>query len=64
MFAGRGIRRVVLAVDAQNATGATALYERVGMRVVSRFDWWERPLGIPGGRIAGEPAGGRCPTRR
>jgi len=49
MFAGRGIRRVVLAVDAQNATGATALYERVGMRVVGRFDWWERPLGAPGG---------------
>lgn len=48
MFAGRGIRRVVLAVDAQNATGATALYERVGMRVVGRFDWWERPLGVPG----------------
>jgi ribosomal protein S18 acetylase RimI-like enzyme len=44
MFAGRGIRRVVLAVDAQNTTGATALYERVGMRVVSRFDWWERAL--------------------
>jgi mycothiol synthase len=49
LYAGRGIRRVVLAVDAQNATGATALYERVGMRVVSRFDWWERPLGGPGG---------------
>jgi len=44
IFAGRGIRRVVLAVDAQNATGATALYERVGMRVVSRFDWWEQPV--------------------
>jgi mycothiol synthase len=44
MFAGRGIRRVVLAVDAQNTTGATALYERVGMRVVSRFDWWEQPV--------------------
>jgi mycothiol synthase len=44
MFAGRGIRRVVLAVDAQNVTGATALYERVGMRVVSRFDWWEQPV--------------------
>ena len=43
-FAGRGIRRVVLAVDAQNTTGATALYERVGMRVVSRFDWWEQPV--------------------
>ena len=44
MFAGRGIRRVVLAVDAQNSTGATALYEREGMRVVSRFDWWEQPV--------------------
>ena len=49
LFAGRGIRRVLLAVDAENATGATALYERVGMRVVGRFDWWERPLGVPGG---------------
>jgi mycothiol synthase len=45
VFAERGIRRVVLAVDAQNATGATALYERVGMRVVGRFDWWARSLG-------------------
>jgi mycothiol synthase len=44
MFAGRGIRRVVLAVDAQNATGATVLYEWAGMRVVSRFDWWEQPV--------------------
>jgi ribosomal protein S18 acetylase RimI-like enzyme len=49
MFAGRGIRRVVLAVDAENTTGATALYERVGMRVVSRFDWWERTLSVPRG---------------
>jgi len=28
--------------DAENATGATALYERVGMRVVNRWDLWER----------------------
>jgi mycothiol synthase len=49
MFAARGVRRVVLAVDAANATGATALYERAGMRVVSRFDWWERALGSAGG---------------
>lgn len=41
-FARRGLRRVVLAVDAENPTGATALYERVGMRVVSRWDVWER----------------------
>jgi mycothiol synthase len=41
-FAARGIRSVVLVVDAANATGATLLYERVGMRVVKRFDVWER----------------------
>jgi mycothiol synthase len=33
-FARRGERRVMLGVDAQNATGATTLYDRVGMRVV------------------------------
>jgi ribosomal protein S18 acetylase RimI-like enzyme len=32
-FYDRGERRVGLGVDAQNATGATRLYERVGMRV-------------------------------
>ena len=58
MFAGRGIRRVVLAVDAENATGATALYERVGMRVVSRFDWWERRWAFPAANSRGEPAPG------
>ena len=41
-FADRGVRRVVLNVDAENPTGATALYERVGMRVVNRWDLWER----------------------
>jgi mycothiol synthase len=39
-FWRRGLRRVVLSVDAQNP--ATALYERAGMRVVSRWDIWER----------------------
>jgi mycothiol synthase len=43
-FATRRIRAVVLVVDAANSTGATALYERVGMRVVKRFDVWERAL--------------------
>ena len=41
-FAARGLHRVRLNVDAENATGATALYERVGMRVVNRWDLWER----------------------
>jgi mycothiol synthase len=37
-FHGRGIRAVELFVDAANATGATALYERVGMRVARQYD--------------------------
>ena len=41
-FAARGLRRAVLNVDAENVTGATAVYERVGMRVVNRWDLWER----------------------
>jgi mycothiol synthase len=41
-FAGRGLRRVLLNVDAANVTGATAVYERVGMRVVNRWELWER----------------------
>ena len=41
-FAALGLRRVLLNVDAENVTGATAVYERVGMRVVNRWDLWER----------------------
>jgi GNAT superfamily N-acetyltransferase len=41
-FASRGLRRVLLNVDAENVTGATAVYERVGMRAVFRWDLWER----------------------
>ena len=43
-FAGHGARRVILNVDAENTTGATALYERAGMRVINRWDLWERSL--------------------
>jgi predicted N-acetyltransferase YhbS len=46
-FAGRGVRRVILNVDAENPTGAPALYERVGMRVVKRWDLWERSSATP-----------------
>jgi mycothiol synthase len=49
MFAGRGVRRVILNVDAENSTGAIALYERAGMRVINRWDLWERLLGNPCG---------------
>jgi mycothiol synthase len=41
-FAARGRRRALLNVDAENVTGATAVYERVGMRAVFRWDLWER----------------------
>jgi mycothiol synthase len=48
-FAGRGIRRVILNVDAENPTGATALYERAGMRVINGWDVWERSLAVAHG---------------
>jgi len=43
MLADRDVRRVLVSVDAQNPTGATSVYERVGMRIVNRWDQWERP---------------------
>jgi len=42
---GRGARAIMLAVDADSPTGATRLYERVGMRVVRRIDVFEKTLG-------------------
>ena len=33
-----------MSVDANNATKATAVYERVGMRVVKAWDMWEMRL--------------------
>ena len=41
-FAARGKRAAGLGVDAENTTGAVALYERVGLRAVRRSDTWER----------------------
>jgi mycothiol synthase len=43
-FASRGLERVRLNVDAENPTGATRLYERVGMRTVRGWDLYEKPL--------------------
>ena len=40
----RGIAAVELGVDASNPTGATRLYEGVGMRVVRSFEIWEKKL--------------------
>jgi len=42
MFAERGLTRALVSVDAQNPTGATGVYERNGMRIVKRWDLWER----------------------
>lgn len=43
-FRRRGLERVRLGVDAANETGATALYERVGMHVSHQFDVYEKRL--------------------
>ena len=43
-FARRGERRVALGVDAENPTGATRLYERVGMRVLWEAVVYEKRL--------------------
>ena len=40
----RGARRVGLGVDSENPTGATRLYERVGMRAVSSADLYVKTL--------------------
>jgi mycothiol synthase len=43
-FHSRGQRRVGLGVDSENATGATHLYERVGMVVDTEQVVWEKAL--------------------
>jgi ribosomal protein S18 acetylase RimI-like enzyme len=43
-FWNRGIRRVTLGVDAESPTGATHLYERVGMHVESETVVFEKAL--------------------
>jgi mycothiol synthase len=43
-FALEGATKVGLGVDAENSTGALRLYERAGMRVVRRYDSYERRL--------------------
>jgi mycothiol synthase len=44
-FGSRGLERVRLNVDADNPTGAVALYERVGMRKVRGWDIYEKRFG-------------------
>jgi mycothiol synthase len=40
----RGMRRVVLGVDATNTTGAHLLYRRIGMTVERRIRFFEKPI--------------------
>lgn len=44
-FAAMGLARVSLGVDAANETGATELYESAGMKVMQRYDLFEKPFG-------------------
>ena len=41
----RGRKHIGLGVDAENPTGATRLYERLGMHVASSFVYFEKDLG-------------------
>ena len=43
----RALPATALGVDAANPTGALALYERAGMRVVEQFTRWDRPAPHP-----------------
>jgi mycothiol synthase len=43
-FGRRGFSRVALGVDADSPTGAPRLYERAGMHVVRRVDFYEKQL--------------------
>ena len=38
VFWRRGLKAVALGVDSESLTGATRLYESVGMRVVQQYD--------------------------
>lgn len=51
----RGRHRIALAVDAENTTGATRLYERVGMQVSLRDDAYEKVL--PDGKVGATKLG-------
>ncbi len=50
----RGRRRVRLSVDAESPTGATRLYERVGMHVLRQSNTWELALAAAGSARPGE----------
>jgi mycothiol synthase len=41
-FRERGFARAGLGVDAESVTGANRPYEQAGMRVIARFDVYEK----------------------
>jgi ribosomal protein S18 acetylase RimI-like enzyme len=43
-FAGEGLRGAFLIVDSESTTGATRLYERVGMRAEPQYATWRKVL--------------------
>jgi mycothiol synthase len=45
-FYRRDIRHILLGVDAENPTGATRLYERVGMYVTRQYLLYEKTIGL------------------
>jgi mycothiol synthase len=44
LLAARGHGRLQLGVDSRNSTGATELYESIGMRTIRVTDFFEKPL--------------------
>ena len=46
LFAGLGFTQVLVSVDSANASGATGVYERAGMRTVRGWEMWERSGGF------------------
>ena len=48
-----GLRRITLEVDTENRTGATRLYEKAGMRVERRYDFYELELRPGSGQDTG-----------
>jgi mycothiol synthase len=58
-FVERGVRIVKLDVDAANQTGATRLYERVGMHVTRQYDMFDKVIRLA---LATPPKDAASPT--
>jgi len=58
-FRDRGMTSAGLGVDAENATGAMGLYERLGFEVEYRSTAWRKPLDLPSSGDRGDPRAAR-----